>query len=170
MNYLYLPIVFKDFAPASDLVVDNLVATSSAVTVTIRNAGTSAVVDDFWVDVYFNPSQTPSLNHPWDTIASHGATWGVTADIQAGGVLTLTTGGDYYVPEYSSTPPLPVGADVYALVDSVDYGTTYGVVQESSEGNNLTGPVVSTAGVAGQAAPVVDQVQPASREGLPPRQ
>jgi hypothetical protein len=169
---IYLPLVAKSYtAPvyAPDLVVDNLVATSSVVTVTIRNAGTVAVTDAFWVDVYFNPSQTPSLNHPWDTIASHGATWGVTADIPAGGSLVLTTGGDYYFPEYSSTPPLPVGADVYALVDSVDYSTTYGAVRESDEDNNLFGPVTSTAGVAGQVAPVVGQGQPASLEELPPR-
>jgi hypothetical protein len=64
---------------------------------------------------------------------------------------------------------LPVGANVYALVDSINYATTYGAVQESNEGNNLFGPVTSTASVAGQGAPI-GQGQPASREGLPPRQ
>jgi hypothetical protein len=41
-------------------------------TVTIRNKGNAPVVDAFWVDVYFNPSHTPGINQPWDTIASHG--------------------------------------------------------------------------------------------------
>jgi uncharacterized repeat protein (TIGR01451 family) len=191
---LHLPWVSKGFAHAPDLVVESLVATSNAVTVTIQNQGNVAVSDEFWVDVYFDPSQAPSLNHPWNTIPSHGATWGVTAPIPAGGSLVLTTGGDYYVSEYSSTPPLPVGADVYALVDSVDYSTTYGAVQESNEDNNLAGPITSTAGAAGEGASVVDQGQaviflpvihftrtqsegasgvgqgrPASLEGLPPR-
>jgi hypothetical protein len=148
INLVHLPLVWKDFVYAPDLVVDSLVATSNAVTVTIRNTGTAAVSDDFWVDVYFNPTETPSLNHPWDTIASHGVVWGVTTTIQVGDVLTLTTGGAYYRADKSSPAPLPVGANVYALVDSINYDTTYGAVQESNEGNNLTGPVTSTAGPA----------------------
>jgi hypothetical protein len=58
---------------------------------------------------------------------------------------------------------------VYALVDSADYSTTYGAVQESNEGNNLFGPVVSTASVGSQAAPVVGEGQPPSVQGLPSR-
>jgi len=175
-RYYYLPIILKNYTPpvpppaAPDLVVENIIATSNVVTVTIRNAGTAAVNDAFWVDVYFNPSETPSLNHPWDTIASHGVVWGVTTSIPAGGTLVLTTGGPYYFgPPDSSAPPLPVGANVYALVDSVDYSTTYGAVQESNEGNNLYGPVVSTASVGSKEAPVVGEGQSPSMEGLPPR-
>jgi hypothetical protein len=33
-------------------VVDSLTASSNAVTLTIRNAGTTAVDDAFWVDAY----------------------------------------------------------------------------------------------------------------------
>ena len=113
------------------------------------------------------PARRRALNQPWDTIASHGVVWGVTTSIPAGGSLVLTTGDAYYFPEYSSTPPLPVGADVYALVDSVDFRTTYGAVPESNEDNNLFGPVTSTA-ATGQAGPV-GQSQPPSVEGLPPR-
>ena len=93
------------------------------------------------------PRVTPSLNHPWDTIADHRVMWGVTITIAAGTSLVLTTDASdsyYFPPPDSSAPPLPVEADVYALVDSVDYSTTYGVVQESDEGNNLGGPVTST--------------------------
>ncbi|MFB0534622.1 MAG: hypothetical protein ACETWR_06540, partial [Anaerolineae bacterium] len=166
---IFLPLTMKGFVSAPDLVVDDLIATSNAVTVTIRNAGTAAVTDEFWVDVYFDPRVTPSLNQPWDTIADHGVVWGITTTIPAGGSLVLTTDASdpYYVPEYSSTPLLPVGA-VWALVDSVDYRTTYGAVLESDEGNNLFGPVTSTA-ATGEAVPVFRQSQPASREGLPPR-
>lgn len=96
--------------------------------------------------------------------------WGVTTNIPPGGVLVLSTdvSDPFYFPEYSSQPPLPVGANVYALVDSVNYATTYGAVWESDEGNNLFGPVTSTA-ATGQVAPVGQQGLPASREGLPPR-
>jgi Zn-dependent metalloprotease len=164
----YLPMIFKHHAPGPDLVVESLVATSNAVTVTIKNQGNVLVTDAFWVDVYFNPTETPGVNKPWDTIASYGVVWGVTASIPADGSLTLTTGGDYYFPQYSSTPPLPVGADVYALVDSINHSTTYGNVLESNEDNNLLGPVTSTAGVAGEGTPI-GQGQPLSMEGLPPR-
>lgn len=154
---------------APDLVVDSLVATTSAVTVTVRNQGTAPVTDAFWVDVYFNPTKTPALNEPWDTIASHVAVWGVTDPIPAGSSLALTTGGQYYLgPPDSSALPLPVVANVYSLVN-LDYSTTYGAVQESNEGNNLFGLVVSTASVAGGGLPEVGQSQPASRQGLPPR-
>jgi hypothetical protein len=126
------------------------------------------VTDAFWVDVYFDPSQTPGLNQPWPTLASHGVAWGVTVDIPAGGVLTLTTGDAYYAPQHSSMPPLPAGARVYALVDSVNYATTYGAVPESNEGDNLSGPVISTAGVA-EAMENDRQDQAASLSGLPQR-
>jgi hypothetical protein len=104
---------------------------------------------------------------------------GCTNCFGIGGDCGLSDGssaGDWRLPNVvattmsqSTAAPLPVGANVYALVDSVDYSTTYGAVWESNEDNNLFGPVTSTTRVAGEAAPVVDQDQPASREGLPPR-
>jgi uncharacterized repeat protein (TIGR01451 family) len=170
-SFVYLPIILGggQLYGLPDLVVDNLIATNDAVTVTITNDSDTTVTDSFWVDVYFNPSTTPDLNQTWDTIASYGVVWGVTTFIPAGGSLTLTTGGDYYFPEYSSPTPLPVGANVYALVDSVDYNTDYGAVRESNEDNNLFGPVTSTASVAGTTAQIGGQSQPALRKGLPPR-
>jgi hypothetical protein len=170
-NEVYLPLILKHSVSGPDLVVDSLIATSDAVTVTIKNQGNVPVTDAFWVDVYFNPSVTPSLNQPWDTIASYGMVWGVTTPIAPnGGILILTSGGDYYFPEYSSPAPLPVGADVYALVDSINFGTSYGTVLESNEENNLLGPVTSTTGVAGEAASVGNQGRSPSMERLPPRQ
>lgn len=59
---VYLPLVWKGFVYAPDLVEDSLVATSNAVMVTIRNQGNAPVVDAFWVDVYFNPNVVPGLN------------------------------------------------------------------------------------------------------------
>ncbi len=164
----YLPIIVSGFVSAPDLMVDDIRATSTGVTVTIRNAGTAAAVDEFWVDVYFNPSQTPGLNQPWDAIASYGAVWGVTQPLAPGESLVLTTGGTYYDPGRSSPLPFPVGVPVYALVDSINYDTTYGAVQESNEGNNLGGPVISTAGGAGGAATSAPAPSPVAA-GLPGR-
>jgi hypothetical protein len=170
-NRIFLPLIMMTNAAAAspDLVVDNLVATGDSVTVTIKNVGSAAVMDAFWVDVYFNPTQTPAINRPWDTIASHGVVWGVTRSIPSGGTLTLTTNGDYYAPEYSSPSPLPGGASVYALVDSINYNTTHGAVQESNEENNLFGPVTATDNVTEGAAGTVDHGQHSSGEDLPPR-
>ena len=169
-GFIFLPLIFKDSVPAPDLVVDSLGANSSGVTLVIRNQGSVPVVDAFWVDVYFNPSVTPSLNQRWQDIASHGQVWGVTgsglSQLGPGGTLTLTTGDSFYFAQFSSTPPLPAGANVFALADSVDFSTSYGAVQESDEGNNLFGPVVSAATGGSSAA---GQTESPSPEGLPPR-
>jgi hypothetical protein len=168
---IYLSLVLKDFIYAPDLIVvpDSLSASSSMVSLTIQNVGNAPSDHSFWVDVYFNPTVTPSLNHEWHTIASHGVVWGVTTSIPAGGTLTLVnnTSDPYYFPNYSSQPPLPVGASVYALVDSINHSTTYGAVSESNEDNNLYGPVIST---AGEGPTVTGQGQLPSTKGLPSRQ
>ncbi len=152
---IYLPIICKAgclnlTVTGSDLIIvpGSLVASSSAITLQIQNSGNTATSGDFWVDVYFNPSQTPTLNKTWQSIASYGAAWGVTQSLAAGEVVTLTVGGTYYNASKSSSSFLS-GANVYGYVDSVNYATTYGAVQESNENNNLSGPVTSTAGGAG---------------------
>jgi hypothetical protein len=150
------------------LVVDSLVAADDAVTVVIRNAGAATVYDAFWVDVYFNPVEAPGVNRPWDSIATYGVVWGVTRPIAAGETLLLTTGGDYFFPEYSSALP-PGGAEVYALVDSINYSSTTGAVQEADENNNLFGPVISTSGTATGAIMSTDQGQLVPSTALPSR-
>jgi hypothetical protein len=116
------------------------------------------------------------VNKRWPDIASQGAVWGIDGaalPLDPGETLTLTTGDAYYFPQFSSSPPLPVGANVFALADSVDFSTTYGSVQESDEGNNLAGPVISTAASALSTTPPPDetagQAGGPSLEGLPPR-
>jgi hypothetical protein len=161
---IYLPFIVKGFVPSPDLVVTNLAAASNAVTVTIRNIGTAATPDAFWVDVYFNPNPAPPpLNRTWQSIAPYGANWGVTQSLAPGESLTLTIGRPYYA---AGSSTFPAGAQVYAYVDSINYATDYGNVQESNEANNVFGPVVSSAGVAGAVAP---QGKPVSLEGLPER-
>jgi hypothetical protein len=172
----YLPILLKNSAAAPDLVIDTLAASSSGVTLVIRNTGNRPVVDAFWIDVYFNPTSTPVVNKRWPDIASRGAVWGIDGaalPLDPGESLTLTTGDAYYFPQFSSTPPLPVGANVFALADSVDFSTTYGSVKENDEGNNLAGPVISTPAGGLSTAPPPDQTSGQadgpSPVGLPPR-
>ncbi len=164
---IYLPLICKDCVTGSDLIIvpGSLVASSSAITLQIQNVGNTATNNDFWVDVYFNPTQTPTLNKPWDTIAPAGATWGVTQPLTAGQVLALTVGGTYYDASESSSS-FPSDANVYAYVDSVNYATTYGAVEESNENNNLSGPVPSTARAA---VPITVDSSLISSENLPQR-
>ena len=162
---LYLPLLLKDHALASDLVIDSLTVGSGGITVTIRNAGTASITDAFWLDVYFNPSQVPGLNQPWNTIAPAGAVWGVTKSLAPGEVLTLTVGDAYYVAGESSSS-FPAGATVYGFVDSINHNTGFGNVQEGNEGNNLSGPVTSTAGSPSWSN---SSPTPGSQDGLPKR-
>jgi CSLREA domain-containing protein len=168
---IYLPLILKDFVPAPDLVVDEIVATSTMVMVTIRNAGTLATINSFWVDLYFDPSvEPPSVNQPWNTVASDGAAWGVTQSLGPNETLELMTRLDapYFVPGASSGPPFPVGARVYVYVDSINYSTSYGNIEESNEDNNwLRGPD-SVAG-SSQPATVTSAGHWTDLEQLPPR-
>ena len=93
----------------------------------------------------------------------------MTDPLAAGESLTLSTSGAYYVAAYSSQPPLPVGAQVYAYVDSVDCSTDYGAVRESDENNNRSGPVVSGADVVGERAAPCPGQSPPPLEELPGR-
>jgi len=58
------------------------------------------------------------------------------------------TGGPYY----HDGSAIPAGAAMYAYVDSINYATSYGNIQESNEANNVWGPVLATAQVGGQTS------------------
>lgn len=166
---LYLPMVMRGFADLPDLVIDSITANSNTVQVVIRNAGKKTVTDDFWVDVSFNPStRPPRINQPWKTIASRGVVWGVTRSLAPGETLSLVNNASdefYFGPPESSAPPLPVGAEVWGYVDSVNFATTYGAVQEINEANNTA----STVSTAADGSPSAGQSSSPSRAGLPPR-
>lgn len=162
----YLPLVMKSYVMMPDLVIDAVEVRGDVAEVVIRNAGNQRVVDDFWVDLSFNPStRPPRINQPWSTIAAHGLVWGViadNADLDPGQTVTLyndATDPFFWGPP-SSSPPLPVGQDVYVYVDSVDWATDYGAVRESDERNNTFGPVVSAGDAGGGAA---EQSPPGAR-------
>ncbi len=140
ITYTYLPVMLNNFIYLPDLVITSIVANGDEVTVVIENQGNAPSRNDYWVDVYFNPSVTPSLNVAWQDIAPAGAVWGVTQDLLPGESLTLTIGDEFYNDGFSSDS-FPSTASVYGFVDSIDLSTSYGAEQESDEVNNLFGPV-----------------------------
>ncbi len=184
--FTYLPLIVRNYVVAPDLVVKQIIATSDSVQVVVENQGNAPVADEFWVDVYINPDTAPTaVNQVWDQLGSQGLVWGITEEalpsLAPGGVITLVTGDDYYVPEYSAFGgALAEGTPVYAQVDSFNAGITYGAVLESHEiaggaYNNIGGPVFSTAtfGVTGAAVvemPVMGDHWPAFYSNLPRRQ
>jgi hypothetical protein len=169
-------------SPAPDLVVEALIVTSGGVQVRVKNVGPGPVTDAFWVDVYLNPRSAPTgPNQTWQTLGAQGMAWGVTAPalpLASGRVITLTTGDPYYWSSLSSfATPLPAGIRAYAQVDSAGRAS-YGAVLETHEAssgvyNNIAGPVLSAAGVAGQSIlrhAADDDGAPTEHQNLPRRQ
>jgi uncharacterized repeat protein (TIGR01451 family) len=152
---VYLPLVMRNYAVAPDLVVDSLIVSGNAVTVTISNQGDAPVaaelINEFWVDVYIDPDTVPTrVNQTWDIVGTQGLAWGVTQDalpLEPGETLILTVGDEYYRPDKSQiTGTIPSTASIWAQVDSAHEETDYGAVLENhemtgGEYNNVRGPV-----------------------------
>jgi hypothetical protein len=161
---------------APDLIINELLAVSDAITVVIRNQGNSPVVDAFWVDVYLNPNPVPNqVNQHWQDLGSQGLVWGVTTvPITPGEVLTLTLTSNTYRPDFSNfVPPLGAGTVVYGQVDSINLNTTFGGVLEDHEivgtiYNNIT-YTVSTDSSSFMVRPGHDRMLPPAALPLPRR-
>jgi hypothetical protein len=158
-NNVFLPLVMSDATVLPDLVVRSVTATTDDVQVVIENVGLGTVTDEFWVDVYIDPSPPPTeANEIWNDMCEQGLVWGVTTDLAPGQVLTLTFGDAYYTSTYSAiTWPLAEGVEVYAQVDAWNPDTSYGAVLETHEDsggayNNVVGPVLVQFDGAGDAA------------------
>jgi len=178
-SVIYLPLISRNYVYAPDLVVKQLLVSSSAIQVIVENQGAAPVVDEFWVDVYINPTTPPvRVNQTWNQLGTQGLVWGVTSPalpaLTPGGVLTLTVGDAYYQPTLSRVSwPLPSGTPVYAQADSADASTTYGAVLEIHEingdpYNNISGPVLPAA-LDLLSLPANDALQAASSPHLPRR-
>jgi hypothetical protein len=191
---IYLPVIFGNYVPGPDLVVENVIATDNQVQVVIKNQGDQTVPDDeaheFWVDLYINPNPVPSaVNQTWPYVTSEGAAWGITwsgspytpADparqalpLEPGESFTLTTEGDYWwQPSDGINWPLSLGDAVYAQVDSA--GASYGAVNENHEMsggpyNNVSGQFTVT-GLGGASSPPVEEApeRDIDQTSLPPR-
>lgn len=151
---IYFPIVAIDAVFAPDLIVSMLDVTQNTVEIVITNAGTTAVTDSFWVDLYIDPDVVPSqVNQIWEAVGEQGAVWGVednSLPLQVGESITLTLNDTYYFPGLSQMPAIiPVGTPIYVQVDSANANTIYGAVLETHEigmesYNNIFGPVLVT--------------------------
>jgi uncharacterized repeat protein (TIGR01451 family) len=173
---VYLPIIARPFGFVTepDLVVEQLLVSSYAVTVTVKNVGDSPVIEPFWVDVYLDPDPAPTaVNQLWNDVGEQGLAWAVTQPVlalAAGGEVTLTVGDIYYFGPYSHVSwPIPAGTVAYAQVDSKGE-PGFGAVRESHElearpYNNILGPVTSV--VAFGAPPPAGESR--SLGGLSPR-
>jgi hypothetical protein len=189
---LYMPFVVTKHAILPDLVVQTINATSNNVRVVIKNQGSAAVTDGFYVDVYINPKRAPvSANEGWDTpgiSTGRGLVWaiqigpttnlaqGILAPLAPGETLTLNVGDGFYQPEYSSMSwPLGAGTPIYAQVDSYPAPSPHnGLVLENHEAvglpyNNITGPVSSTGVTSSATAPLPAPSKPTTLRGLRPR-
>ncbi len=142
---LYLPVVFRNYAFAPDLIVQSVIVTSTGVQVVIKNQGdapiTQTFANEFWVDLYVNPNPPPTgVNQIWrDGRSAHGIVWGITQSalpLAVGGTITLTgsTSDPYYRPDLSDMAwPLTPGTVIYVQVDSANTLTNYGAVLENHE-------------------------------------
>jgi len=153
--YVRLPLVFRNYLVAPDLVVQSVTATRNSVQVVVKNEGNGPVSDEFWVQVYIDPDPAPTgVNQLWYDLGDEGMLWGVTSaalPLAPGDTITLTYGDVYYWPSLSRFyKSLAAGTPVYAQVDAWNEATTYGAILESHEVtgdtyNNISGPFYRTA-------------------------
>lgn len=152
LKRLYIPLIQNNFVSAPDLIVEEVIVTETDVVTCIKNVGSVASTESFWVDLYVDPVPEPTrVNQVWaDGRSQHGLVWGVTTTIAPEQLLCLTIGDAYFWPSLSDFPAsLPEGTPIYVQVDSANVGTSYGAVLETHEVNgnaynNIVGPVLST--------------------------
>jgi hypothetical protein len=165
---------------------------SVLITAVVTNTGPGAA-GPFWVDFYMNPSRTPTVNDPWNTLCSlspcYGLAWYVSGGLGPGASVTLRSDcadpAQYphepcYGSLYSIWPGHFAGgtSDLYLYVDSWNRTVPSGGVEESNESNNLgerhglavTGLGADAAGLPSQGEAVtMDGFAARSAADLPPR-
>jgi hypothetical protein len=162
---LRLPLILNSMYPGADLRVAELSAREfgsfarsapNCVWVRIANYGTEPVTDEFWVDLYVDPTTAPTgVNQRWEDLCTYGAHWAITSarlplepgeylylissteDIaNVGGVedAAVTKGMDFVLATEANMPEvISPTLHIYAQVDSVNLDTDYGAVYESDE-------------------------------------
>ncbi|MEZ4864461.1 MAG: VWA domain-containing protein [Caldilineaceae bacterium] len=143
-----------------DLIVQDIIATESGIEVIIKNIGPGPVLpeQDFWVDVYIDPTTPPTgVNDVWEFMGGTGLVWGITAlpvlqggtVMEPGETISLFFDSPHYWSSLSNFPAvIPAGTAIYAQVDSANANTDYGGVLEVHESvggvyNNIFGPVIA---------------------------
>jgi len=163
---VYLPVIMT---PAyADLVVDSVNMSADMLEVVITNNGSAATDDGFWVDLYIDPTTSPTgINQTWATNGGEGLAWGIPFSIAAGESYTLTLDSPLYdASESNFSGTIAAGAAIYAQVDAVG-PNAYGSIFESNEDNNITGPLTAPVEVTPPAA-LVNTVVPEALKSLRP--
>ncbi|GIV98023.1 MAG: hypothetical protein KatS3mg057_2680 [Herpetosiphonaceae bacterium] len=113
------------------------------ITVVVSNVGSAPVTTPFWVDLYLNPSQVPTVNRTWDQLCTlnpcYGIAWRVTSPLEPGQSITLTSTPESYAAGYTNwSGSFAAGTtDLYVYADSWDASLATGAVAEGNETNNL---------------------------------
>ena len=148
---LYLPLIIRPESGLPDLVGEISLDPSGSnfdagdpvqVEALVTNQGI-ATAGAFWVDFYINPSPAPTApNLPWQNTCNmspcYGISWQVSAGLQPGNSVMLTSVPSSYDPEQTVWPgSFAAGTrDLYLYVDSWNPGADVGAVLESDEENN----------------------------------
>lgn len=164
-NNVYLPIIASRIRKADLALSENSIqiapdrtAAGNAyaagepvvVNVTVTNAG-NAPTEPFWIDMFINPSQQPTVNTSWFDVCSldpcFGLAWGLEQPLAIGQSIVFTSA-------YTGSETQPAGyredfsnwegwfangtTDLYVLVDSWnEEDGQEGGIPELDEGNNL---------------------------------
>jgi subtilisin-like proprotein convertase family protein len=118
-DYTYLPILVKNYQSAQvgpeapDLVIggDTLITETTAADPTVIqlfNTGSLSVTHPFRVDLYFDPSELPTVGIRWDQLSTYGGSWWVAdaaLPLIPGQELTLTLTGAMYQAGDGNYPP-----------------------------------------------------------------
>jgi hypothetical protein len=130
-----------------DLVVESIVAgpqqdlagSPIGITVTIRNDGAADAVNGFWVELFVDPHDIPTVNSVV-LPQRQGALWYVS-DLSASTAMSLTLEGVDH--RYSNLDGRFSSGrhQLYAIVDAYNTHGNAGLVAEEDESNNVLGPL-----------------------------
>ncbi len=181
---IFLPLAMNGWPVATgpnlpDLIVEEIAVVDGSVSVVLRNVGNTAVTNEFWVDLYLNPSPAPTaVNQTWPTLSTQGAVWGIEANLlplNPGETITLSLGDAQYWPSLSNMPStIPPGTQIYVQVDSANANTSYGGVLETHEQtgatyNNISSTVADTSMAMQKTAAAEAATAVSTANALPPR-
>jgi hypothetical protein len=173
-NNLYLPIIASNIRKADLSLSENSIQITPnrtaegnfyaagepvVVNITVTNAG-NAPTEPFWIDMFINPSQQPTVNTNWFDVCSldpcFGLAWGLEQPLAIGQSIAFTSA-------YTGSETQPAGyredfsnwegwfangtTDLYVLVDSWnEEDGQEGGIPELDEGNNLGYLAVTVSG------------------------
>ncbi|MGQ9626020.1 MAG: PKD domain-containing protein, partial [Anaerolineae bacterium] len=150
VTFIYLPLVLKNHQLLSDLVVLSIDVNPAnpragqevIINITIGNQG-EGEANNFWVDLYIDPSRVPQVNDIWPELCSggpndlscYGIAWWVTS-LPAGSTLTLNSSIGFASSYSHWDGRLTAGThNTYVQVDSYGRPQPYAAVLETHEAN-----------------------------------